>query len=342
MKKNIVVYKEPGRFGGWPANSGVWSWGNEIVVGFISGYFMKKEKGHAIDDDRPSFNWQARSLDGGETWTIEKPEILTPFYQGGKQPEECPGGINFTHPDFSLTCRRSGIHEGAVSWFYYSEDRCRNWNGPFKIPMFGQKGIAARTDYVVLNRDECLVFLTSTKSDGHEGRPFCARMLDGGKAWEFVSWIGSEPEGYSIMPSSVHLSGSQLLVAIRRAEGEKCWIENYISDNWGRTWSFLNRPVEDTGPVGNPASMIKLKDGRICITYGYRSFPYGMRARLSSDNGVTWSEEIILRDDAGCWDLGYPRTVQRDDGKIVTIYYYNDHKDEERYIAATIWDPEIC
>ncbi len=64
-----------------------------------------------------------------------------------------------------------------------------------------------------------------------------------------------------------------------------------------------------------------------------------MRARLSKDNGRTWGEEIVLRDDGGCWDLGYPRTVQRKDGKIVTIYYFNDDRDKERYIAATIWDP---
>jgi hypothetical protein len=47
----------------------------------------------------------------------------------------------------------------------------------------------------------------------------------------------------------------------------------------------------------------------------------------------------MLRDDAGCGDLGYPRTVQRVDGKIVTVYYFNDDKYAERYIAASIWDP---
>jgi hypothetical protein len=31
--------------------------------------------------------------------------------------------------------------------------------------------------------------------------------------------------------------------------------------------------------------------------------------------------------------------VQRKDGKIVSMYYYNDHLHSERYIAATIWDP---
>jgi len=55
--------------------------------------------------------------------------------------------------------------------------------------------------------------------------------------------------------------------------------------------------------------------------------------------GATWGEELILRKDAGAWDLGYPRTVQRPDGRIVTIYYYNDAQEQDRYIGATIWDP---
>jgi hypothetical protein len=84
--------------------------------------------------------------------------------------------------------------------------------------------------------------------------------------------------------------------------------------------------------------MIKLRDGRLVITYGYRSEPYGIRARISSDQGETWGKEIVLRNDGGSWDLGYPQTVERADGKIVTIYYFNDQKDGERYIAATIWD----
>ena len=46
----------------------------------------------------------------------------------------------------------------------------------------------------------------------------------------------------------------------------------------------------------------------------------------------------MLRDDGGCHDLGYPRTVQRHDGKIVTVYYFNDHPEGERYIATTIWE----
>jgi hypothetical protein len=31
--------------------------------------------------------------------------------------------------------------------------------------------------------------------------------------------------------------------------------------------------------------------------------------------------------------------VQRPDGRLVTIYYYNTLERSEQHIAATIWDP---
>lgn len=50
-------------------------------------------------------------------------------------------------------------------------------------------------------------------------------------------------------------------------------------------------------------------------------------------------EHLFARSCDGGWrDLGYPCTIQRPDGKIVTVYYFNDHPKTERYIAATIWD----
>ena len=48
----------------------------------------------------------------------------------------------------------------------------------------------------------------------------------------------------------------------------------------------------------------------------------------------------MLRQDGGGRDLGYPRSVQRSDGKVVTVYYFWDEKTgPERYIAATVWVP---
>lgn len=343
--KNLDVYHEAGRFAGWPANHGIWSWGNEIVVGFEAGYFKARTAGHAIDYDKPAEHLLARSLDGGETWKIEHPAGLTPppslkqagvpAEAGGKEAVDSPGGIDFTHPDFAFTARMADIHVGP-SRFYYSYDRGKSWQGPFKLPNFGQLGVAARTDYLVDGKHEMTLFLTAAKANGKEGRVFAARTTDGGKSWNMLSFVHPEPEGreFGIMPSSVRLSKTSILTTVRYRQ----FIEAYRSDDNAKTWQHVVRAVPSTG-TGNPPSLVKLKDGRLVVTYGYRAAPFGMRARISKDEGKTWDDEVVLRADGGAWDLGYPRTVVRPDGQLVTIYYYNTAAESERFIGATIWKP---
>jgi len=349
--RHVKVFAQRGRFGGWPANHGLWSWGDEILVGFSAGYH--KDLGperHNIDRERPEEHLLARSRDGGETWAIENPAekgALVPFgpaLHGVASPavpekpwRDCPGGIDLTHPDFALTVRMTDVNAGP-SRFYYSTNRGHDWQGPFRLPLFGQKGIAARTDYLVNGPRDCQLFLTASKQDGREGRPLCVRSTDGGRSWQFVSWIGPEPTGYSIMPSTVRLDENELLTVIRCHDATRSWIDAFRSPDNGRSWSFDGTAVPDTGE-GNPPSLIRLKDGRLCLTYGYRAKPFGIRARLSSDRGKTWGLEITLRTDGGGRDLGYPRSMQRSDGQIVTVYYFHDEPKTERYIAATIWEP---
>jgi len=342
--RNVIVYKESGRFAGWPANHGLWSWGNEIVVGFEAGQFKFSGQRHAIDYSKPAEHVLARSLDGGETWTIEKPEGIKPppgyrqagvLTEAGLPMKDCPGNIDFTAPGFALSARMNDIHAGE-SRFYYSYDKGKSWEGPFRLPNFGQPGIAARTDYLINGKHDMTMFLTAAKSNKKEGRVICVRTRDGGKTWTMEGYVGPEPpeSDFAIMPSSVRLSKNTIYTAVRH----RPYIDSYISHDEGKTWTYVNKPAPNTGR-GNPPSLIKLKDGRLAVTYGYRAEPYGIRARLSSDNGQTWGDEIILRQDGGNWDLGYPRSAQRPDGKIVTVYYYNDAADQERYIGATIWDP---
>ena len=92
---------------------------------------------------------------------------------------------------------------------------------------------------------------------------------------------------------------------------------------------------------GNPPGTALLGDGRLVVVYGYRAQTRsGIRARVSADEGQTWGDEITLRDDARTWDIGYPRSAGRADGKIVSTYYFTTDAHREQHIAATIWDPD--
>jgi hypothetical protein len=362
--KHVKVYYEPGMFGGWPANHGAWNWGDEILVGFSKGRY--KDLGpdrHNFDKENTELHVLARSLDGGETWNIEDPgaidgDLVVPdngSYHGlirkdVKAPEPIAAKpIDFNDPNLAFTVRMTD-HHGAESRIWYSYDRGRDWEGPFNLPNFGTLGIGARTDYIIDGKNECKLFLTAAKDNGKEGRVMCVKTTDGGKNWNFVSWIGPEPEGFSIMPASVRLSDNEILVTTRRREESRRFIDAYLSKDNGATWNPLANPVENCGQ-GNPPAMVKMQDGRICLIYGYRAMEKDIknktdkseiRAKLSKDGGKTWSKDYVLRNDGSGKDLGYPRVVQRADGKIVALYYFMDKETgPERYIAATIWDPPI-
>src|SRR5262249_7094562 len=124
----------------------------------------------------------ARSLDGGATWAVETPQPSgalagTAGMRHGKMP---PGlaedrlvalarPIDFTRPDFAFTVRMENSNNGT-SRFWYSYDRGHTWRGPYPLPLFGQKGVMGRTDYLVNGPGDCLLFLTASKANGREGR----------------------------------------------------------------------------------------------------------------------------------------------------------------------------
>jgi len=363
--QQVTVYRQPGRFAGWPANYGMWAWGDELVLCFVAGYHDSQGRFHARDVSRPFETLQARSLDGGETWRVEPfagrtprgralsadehmlPELgVAAAIAAGDAPLPSPRCWDLQHPDLAVLCARTGLAAGVQSFFYVSIDRCHCWQGPYALPMFGQTGIAARTDVLALNESEALVLLTANKTDGHEGRVLCAYSADGLRTFTLRAFIGPEPPtgAFAIMPASVRLPSGAILTAIRcRGADNTAWIDLWRSDDVAHTWRHIGRPVAfgQPGHAGNPPTLTLLADGRLALTYGNRDAPYTIAARLSTDEGATWSGERTLRAGGGSRDLGYPRTVCRADGSLVNAYYFNDRPDGdgERFIGATIWRP---
>lgn len=357
--KHGKAFYEKGMFGGWPANNGIWIWGNEILVGFTKGFHKDLGASHNMDRQKPELHMLARSLDGGETWTIEDPGKTGGMVPSGlfmavprtDVPQQATKpftkAINFKHSGFALKAESNDTNAG-ISRYWYSYDRGHQWDGPYELPNFGAKGTAARTDYIVESANVLSMFITVAKENGKEGRSICIRTSDGGKTWTKVGDIGPEPAGISIMPASARISKNELVVFLRETQQNTKIISGYSSADNGKSWVRLKNVTDDAG-IGNPAALVKMKDGRLCLIYGYRASEKDilaktktsdMRAKLSSDNGKTWSADYILRNDGSGQDVGYPRAVQRPDGKIVAVYYFMDKATgNERYIGTTIWDP---
>ena len=73
---------------------------------------------------------------------------------------------------------------------------------------------------------------------------------------------------------------------------------------------------------GSPSNLLHLKSGNILCVFRHAGYPSGFRGVLSRDQGQTWDvdNQIIIRDDTLPGLVGYPSSVQLDDGTIFTLY----------------------
>ncbi len=110
---------------------------------------------------------------------------------------------------------------------------------------------------------------------------------------------------------------------------------NYSFDN-GKTFTKF----KPTGFRGAPGHLLRLKDGSILLTYSRRSTDNGQIARISYDNGETWSEEMMLNS-ATEWDQGYASTCETESGELVTVFYQHGEDDKiSNSIFSVVWKIE--
>ena len=114
----------------------------------------------------------ARSKDGGLTWKIEAPSFLNVRWERGRRQQSAQAGWISRLPNSAVALRMVSSSRG-YSRFYYSKDRAQDMEGPYKLPTYDRKGIAARTDYIVDGKHELTAFITASKENGREGRVLC-------------------------------------------------------------------------------------------------------------------------------------------------------------------------
>ncbi|QDU40775.1 BNR/Asp-box repeat protein [Maioricimonas rarisocia] len=144
---------------------------------------------------------------------------------------------------------------------------------------------------------------------------------DDGQSWNWLAEIptrpGDDPNQYHEL-HAVETAGGRIIAQIRNHNKQTHYetLQTH-SDDGGTTWSV----PETTGVWGYPTHLLRLRDDRIVMSYGHRRAPIGNQARVSSDEGRTWSEPILISADAASGDLGYPSTVELTDGTLLTVWY---------------------
>ena len=186
-----------------------------------------------------------------------------------------------------------------------------------------------------------LHYYLSQSGQDRKDASFLLRSRDDGHSWEGPVTIAEASNETALCDL-----GAGHLIAILRNEtaGDSLW--QCDSQDNGYTWG---RPRQVTGPGEHPGDLIRLRDGRLLLAYGHRNPPYGVHVMLSRDKGVTWDadQRIMLVGDCLTGDCGYPSSIQREDGTVVTAYYSWDLVSPQRHVhrgsihaGVVLYDPE--
>jgi Neuraminidase (sialidase) len=197
-----------------------------------------------------------------------------------------------------------------------SEDQGKTWSEKYLIPVNNVHGPIVLNDGSLFYCGRGLwnsCMTTATLAN----EIVSLRSTDDGKTWEEISkYYSKEIEGHDFSKwhelHSIQTADGSIIAQIRH--DNSTW--QMSSKDGGKTWENLHRVCG-----GFPSHLMKLADGRLLMSYGYRRENYGNRCRISSDNGQSWSEPMILSGNAPSLDLGYPSTVQLSDGTLVTAWY---------------------
>jgi len=198
-------------------------------------------------------------------------------------------------------------------WMVRSVDGGRTWSAPYDSLLNSPHGPVQLRDGRLLYAG---VDLWRTPR-----RVGVCQSTDDGQNWRWLAAIPVRPGDRSSEYHELHAveaSDGRLIVQIRNHNsanaGETLQCE---SNDGGRSWSVPH----SIGVWGLPSHLLRLADGRLLMTYGYRRKPFGNQARVSEDYGRTWSAAMVVSDDGEGGDLGYPSTAQLADGSLLTVWY---------------------
>ena len=369
-----VVYRREDEFCSWPYTSGFWENGNgELIANFATRnvkYASAAEINHDAIEAGSGSNPRTvtvRSKDRGRTWDGDSPQLNM---MGGAV-ERRPAGELATslapwapidYRDRNVLVANASIGGFAVresrGTVRLSKDGGRSWTDPVLLPLDGLVSTSGIHSSLVRPDGRCLLFMFEVDKNNANRRPLVFCSTPDGTQFHFMSFITPKVDvmgqadgnfdgsirfvGHRwFYPRGTLLPSGRILCTLRcqRDPTGIMWTEVYHSDDGGETWAFLSR-VND---FGAPGSLVVMPDGRLVMTYGSRLMPSGIRATVSEDGGKTWGAELIIRDDGGSWDLGYPNAWVVDDKHVGAIYYFNSKDDRVkanggvRHIARSIF-----
>lgn len=355
-----VVYRDPAFHAAFP--SIVRRPDGELLVAFRRApdwrLFGAKDYSHT---DANSQLVLVRSRDDGATWSAQ-PELILAHPYGGSQ-DPCMvqlrdgtivcasyGWVQIRDDVFKKLPQPLAVHDGGQGRFVAmggyvlrSTDGGHAWQGPLVPPpvptekyynSFGQLMPALNRGAMCEGRDGRLYWAVAAGSNG-AGKPTAEHLMistDRGLTWTYGAPIASDDK-VTFNETSLYETPRGDLIAFMRTEKFEDQACLARSTDGGKTFG----PWQGMGFQGHPLHAVRLPDERVLLVYGYRHKPYGIRARIlnAECTDAATAREIVLREDGGGVDLGYPWAVVLNPTRALVVYYFN-RDDGTRTIESTL------
>ncbi len=353
-ERDLIIYEDAKFYSAFP--SAITRPSGEVVVAFRRApdrtVFGESGSSHT---DPNSYLVAVRSADNGRTWS--EPDLILAHPFGGSQ-DPCLIQLR----DGSIVCSSYGwarVNEAARNrvannatagefvfmggYLVRSADGGHTWSDLILPPptpgdptrtVFDTPCPAYNRGSMFEAKDGRLLWAVAARSEtsGKRTENHLMTSSDGGRTWDYGTVIARDEKVVFNEASIYETPKGDIVTFIRTADFDDHTVIARSKDG-GKTFE----PWEDAGFQGHPHFPLRLPDDRVLLVYGYRHEPFGVRARILNPEctDVESAAEIVLRDDGGGGDLGYPWATMMADGRVLVCYYFN--KDNgTRHIAGTI------
>lgn len=298
------------------------------------------------------------SFDGGKTYTAPAPIIDTPL--DDRDAGICPfgeSGVIFTSFNNSAEMQREHNKDNKYIQSYIDtitpEDEEKYLGSVFRISRdcgvtFGEihhSPITSPHGPIQL-RDGTVLWAGTRFEDVFGGVEVHRLDTDSGKTELIGKIVSSDKNVVLNEPNMLELPDGRLICHIRGENRELFdggdetlfTVFQSVSDDGGKTWTEPTMLLDKTG--GAPPHLILLRSGLLLSTYGRRKMPYGIMAMISRDGGESWEKDIRIYENLVSDDLGYPTTVEFENGELLTVFYATDGEDKPCEIKQQRWKIE--